>query len=142
MLRSARVPVVLGLFLLLVGGASCKRTKGVVGQESRTDGGAGRQAELLPMIDSHVHIIPLTDPVNLTTRIFARVGVVKFAVKSAGIPGEPPPSSVQEGTSDHKPTKMTRQKGVSSLPSQLAAQRFTKSFTTASLQTGTKKAVA
>lgn len=39
------------------------------------------------MIDSHVHIVPLPETMNVALRIFSQVGVTKFAVKSAGIPG-------------------------------------------------------
>ncbi len=40
------------------------------------------------MIDSHVHITPLPEVMDLALRIFKAAGVVKFAVKSAGVPGE------------------------------------------------------
>jgi predicted TIM-barrel fold metal-dependent hydrolase len=42
----------------------------------------------LPIIDSHVHLTPTPEVINLAMRVFARAGVVKFAVKSAGSPGE------------------------------------------------------
>lgn len=42
-----------------------------------------------PLIDSHVHITPLPETVNLALRIFSQVGVEQFAVKSAGASGTP-----------------------------------------------------
>ncbi len=42
-----------------------------------------------PLIDSHVHLTPLPQTVNFALRIFAAVGVKKFAVKSAGSYGTP-----------------------------------------------------
>ncbi len=43
----------------------------------------------LAIIDSHTHITPLPESVNQALRIFEASGVAKFAVKSAGVPGEP-----------------------------------------------------
>lgn len=43
----------------------------------------------LPLIDSHVHLTPLPESMALALRIFEAVGVVKFAVKSAGTWGSP-----------------------------------------------------
>lgn len=40
-----------------------------------------------PIIDSHVHITPLPETMNLALQIFSQVGVTRFAVKSAGTPG-------------------------------------------------------
>jgi len=40
-----------------------------------------------PIIDSHVHITPLPESLNLALQIFSQAGIVKFAVKSAGVPG-------------------------------------------------------
>lgn len=40
-----------------------------------------------PIIDSHVHITPLEESFNTALYIFSRVGIKKFAVKSAGKPG-------------------------------------------------------
>ncbi len=37
--------------------------------------------------DSHVHLTPLPDVVNLALTIFSQVNVTRFAVKSAGVPG-------------------------------------------------------
>ncbi len=37
--------------------------------------------------DSHVHITPTEEAFNLSLLVFSRVGVKKFAVKSAGVPG-------------------------------------------------------
>lgn len=42
-----------------------------------------------PLIDSHVHLVPLEEPMSFALEVFKRVGVEKFAVKSAGIVGEP-----------------------------------------------------
>ncbi len=43
----------------------------------------------LSIFDSHTHITPLAESVNSALRIFEAAGVAKFAVKSAGTPGEP-----------------------------------------------------
>jgi len=42
-----------------------------------------------PIIDSHVHITPIPDVINRALRVFGRMNIIKFAVKSAGVPGEP-----------------------------------------------------
>lgn len=49
------------------------------------------EAELQPLaiFDSHTHITPLAETVNQALLVFKEAGVVKFAVKSAGVPGEP-----------------------------------------------------
>jgi predicted TIM-barrel fold metal-dependent hydrolase len=83
------------LVVLLVAaalGSGCKRLKLPVGDA----GAGGATASSYPpngngmaLIDSHVHITPLSEPFNLALRIFSRVGVERFAVKSAGGPGEP-----------------------------------------------------
>ena len=39
------------------------------------------------IIDSHVHITPTEESFNLALLVFSRVGIKKFAVKSAGVPG-------------------------------------------------------
>lgn len=41
----------------------------------------------LPIIDSHVHLTPLDGPFNTALRLFSRLNITKFAVKSAGKPG-------------------------------------------------------
>ncbi|MBK6849525.1 MAG: amidohydrolase family protein [Proteobacteria bacterium] len=43
----------------------------------------------LPLIDSHVHLTPLPESMAFALRLFDAVGVVKFAVKSAGSWGSP-----------------------------------------------------
>lgn len=49
---------------------------------------SGPPSALPPIIDSHVHLTPTPEVFNLALEIFNAVGVVKFAVKSAGTPGE------------------------------------------------------
>ena len=73
--------------LLLLSIAGCRRSgAGSSGSSADPPVATG---ERLPIIDSHVHITPTGEAVALALRIFDRVGVTKFAVKSAGIPGDP-----------------------------------------------------
>jgi len=46
-----------------------------------------RVASTPVIYDSHVHITPTEESFNLALLVFSRVGVKKFAVKSAGVPG-------------------------------------------------------
>src|SRR3989339_1146680 len=50
--------------------------------------GAKKAPAPIPIIDSHIHITPHSEILNYVLRIFSQTGVEKFAVKSAGIPGE------------------------------------------------------
>lgn len=47
------------------------------------------QKHTVPLIDSHVHIVPLPAPVRLADQIFQTVNIKKFAMKSAGKVGSP-----------------------------------------------------
>ena len=58
-------------------------------KESNSVSGPVDSRSRLPLIDSHVHLTPLDGPMNFALRLFSQVGVEKFAVKSAGIPGGP-----------------------------------------------------
>jgi len=72
--------------------AGCERCQGRRGGGGGSGAGTGAGSgaakvdprAALKLIDSHVHIYPLDGPMQLAQRIFAAVGVVKFAVKSAG----------------------------------------------------------
>ena len=46
-----------------------------------------RVASTPVIYDSHVHITPTEESFNLSLLVFSKVGVKKFAVKSAGVPG-------------------------------------------------------
>jgi predicted TIM-barrel fold metal-dependent hydrolase len=87
----SRTSAVLALLLALLP-ASCERLRLPPDRKPAATAPAKPYSPLgngLRIIDSHVHITPLPEPMNLALRIFSRVGVEKFAVKSAGVPGEP-----------------------------------------------------
>jgi predicted TIM-barrel fold metal-dependent hydrolase len=78
--------------LLMAAVAGCRSPRGSASTSPQPGSGsavATPPAERLPMIDSHVHITPTSEALALSLRIFERAGVTKFAVKSAGVPGEP-----------------------------------------------------
>jgi predicted TIM-barrel fold metal-dependent hydrolase len=75
------------LVLLLALAAPGCRCQGL-GPTKAPGGPTLAPGERLPIIDSHVHIVPNRSAVTMALRIFEKVGVTKFAVKSAGVPGE------------------------------------------------------
>jgi len=85
--RLAAVAIALAVLLA----AGCKRLRPPeAGSGSGSGTGSGTTlGERLPIIDSHVHITPTSEAIGLALRIFQQVGVTKFTVKSAGVPGEP-----------------------------------------------------
>jgi predicted TIM-barrel fold metal-dependent hydrolase len=67
----------------------CQRAAGAdaAGSAKPSGGPTGLRKPPPRIIDSHVHITPLPETMNLALRIFSQVGVTHFAVKSAGTPG-------------------------------------------------------
>lgn len=87
------IPFALCSLLVLLGSACTKNAKPTADAQktsarTETVDANAMSAKAIPIIDSHVHIAPLPASMDLALRIFQQVGVVKFAVKSAGIPGE------------------------------------------------------
>jgi predicted TIM-barrel fold metal-dependent hydrolase len=80
----ARGPVLLALLVA----AGCSKSGLAPTPTERREGASSSGKARLPIIDSHVHISPVPEAANLALRVFAQVGIVKFAVKSAGVPGE------------------------------------------------------
>jgi predicted TIM-barrel fold metal-dependent hydrolase len=89
-LRRTRVIVLLAAVTLACAG--CQRCRPEEGTGTGQGTGTAKpkvvhKKALEPIIDSHVHITPLPETMNLALQIFSQVGVTKFAVKSAGVPG-------------------------------------------------------
>ncbi|MBK8481557.1 MAG: amidohydrolase family protein [Proteobacteria bacterium] len=96
--RRARAPArrPASLWLLPLAILACRSRSPAVATpapKARAQASAARPADdprgHLPLIDSHVHLTPLPESMALAFRIFDAVGVVKFAVKSAGSWGSP-----------------------------------------------------
>jgi predicted TIM-barrel fold metal-dependent hydrolase len=77
--------------LLCIATTGCSNCKSVSPQPGVKKGSTAQQATAsntsLSIIDSHVHITPHPDIMNVALQIFSEANVVKFAAKSAGIPG-------------------------------------------------------
>ncbi|MFH1131417.1 MAG: amidohydrolase family protein [Pseudomonadota bacterium] len=83
---------VLFCFVLAISTQGCKKTivtASDLGSPTKRPLIPKWKTNVVPIIDSHVHITPLEPVLQFAHNIFSRVNVVKFAVKSAGIPGEP-----------------------------------------------------
>lgn len=87
-MRRALTGLLLALALQVTGCERCSKPREAARPARTPD--ASRPAprrEPMQIIDSHVHITPLPETINLALRIFSHVGVTHFAVKSAGSPG-------------------------------------------------------
>ena len=78
----------LGILLLTLSASSCRCQGLGPTKASEGSGATVSPGERMPIIDSHVHIVPTRAAITMALRIFEKVGVTKFAVKSAGVPGE------------------------------------------------------
>ena len=88
---STKTPVLLLSLAVACALAGCQRTRRLAAPDlagpSSTARPLGKVAVTPEIIDSHVHIRPTEASFNLALLIFSRVGIKKFAVKSAGVPG-------------------------------------------------------